>query len=528
MEYERIQKPSFQGGGGGGISPNRLRLMLLGADRRRKEEELEYRRSLRSEAPNVDDKCENTPGFFLFYSNSASAQLHLQEKRKKICIELLVWTGVGFPDVCKDVDMVCSISECSAATADTASIHQQSKDFAFANARIRRSHEDDPFDSDALLLSTFEFQRAERVQQHRPMFVPPFSKPAPSKWDDAQKWIASPTSNRTGKSAGVPPRKVVSGILGYGNRQCATKVLEVTEEGDTKGVDMSQTKKEVVVHRTVSWVRDPYPVVDSYAKPTLVLENLVADSAVCLTQHGSALIGSTAFLNSAPTGRSVSMRDMGTEMTPVASQDPSRTRTPVRTAAPIHSPTSPSTPIRAAPISSNAGTVDCQEDSCKTESTERELQMRTRKEIMVLGTQLGKPNIAARDNGEPASLKTVPDEQAAESDIEIRAAAWEEAEKAKYLARFKREEIKIQAWEDHQKAKTEAEMRNFEVEVERMRASAHDKLMNKVAVARHKAEEKRAAAEAKRNQQAARAAQQAEYIRRTGRVPPLSCWSWCR
>ncbi|MCI22501.1 remorin family protein, partial [Trifolium medium] len=62
--------------------------------------------------------------------------------------------------------------------------------------------------------------------------------------------------------------------------------------------------------------------------------------------------------------------------------------------------------------------------------------------------------------------------------------------------------MKIQAWENHQKAKTEAKMRKVEVEVERIRSKSHDKLMNKLAAARHKAEEKRAAAEANRNHQA--------------------------
>lgn len=68
----------------------------------------------------------------------------------------------------------------------------------------------------------------------------------------------------------------------------------------------------------------------------------------------------------------------------------------------------------------------------------------------------------------------------------------------------------------------------FQVEVERMRGRAQDKLMNKLAAARHKAEEKRAAAETKRNKQEVRTEQQAEYIRRTGRIPTsFSCWNWC-
>lgn len=68
----------------------------------------------------------------------------------------------------------------------------------------------------------------------------------------------------------------------------------------------------------------------------------------------------------------------------------------------------------------------------------------------------------------------------------------------------------------------------FQVEVERMRGRAQDKLMNKLAAARHKAEEKRAAAETKRNKLEVRTEQQAEYIRRTGRIPTsFSCWNWC-
>ncbi|KAK8965876.1 hypothetical protein KSP40_PGU012010 [Platanthera guangdongensis] len=152
---------------------------------------------------------------------------------------------------------------------------------------------------------------------------------------------------------------------------------------------------------------------------------------------------------------------------------------------------------------------------------------------MALGTQLGKMNItawASKDEEEThasTSSKTDMVGQQPKSVIEARAAAWEEAEKAKYLARFKREEIKIQAWENHQKARTEAEMRKVEVEVERMRARAHDKVMSKQASAKHKAEDKRAASEARRNQHAARTARQAENIRRTGRNPSSSCWGCC-
>lgn len=131
------------------------------------------------------------------------------------------------------------------------------------------------------------------------------------------------------------------------------------------------------------------------------------------------------------------MRDMGTEMTPIASQEPSRTGTPVGATTPIRSPTNsrPSTPGRAAPASS---LID---QEANKELSEKELQMKTRREIMALGTQLGKMNIAAwaskeEDKDASTSLRTVPAEQPGKSVIETRAAAWEEAEKAKYIARL--------------------------------------------------------------------------------------------
>ncbi|KAL6350240.1 hypothetical protein AAG906_004185 [Vitis piasezkii] len=509
MDYERIQKPQV----GGGFSPGKLRTMLLGVEKKRKEEEgLDSNFSLRSQASEVDDG------------------------------------GGSYSDNCKDLDVVSELPECStSAAADSLAPEMindhRLKDHPSVNPRIR-FQEDLPFDYDSghdgmcVSSSIFEFQKAERAPQRVP--VGPFSKPAPSKWDDAQKWIASPTSNRPKGGQGVGSRK------GYGNRQPSTKVVvEVPdqrlvpfEEPDTKRIDPSHSKKESAGQKFVTWEVDSYPTADPYAKPVLMIENTVEESAISLSRHDPSMSihSATTFIPPPSTARSVSMRDMGTEMTPIASQEPSRTGTPVRATTPTRSPTSsrPSTPGRGAPASSPVGPLNDCLDSNKNELSEKEIQMKTRREIMVLGTQLGKMNIAAwaskeeEDKDASTSLKTVAVEQPTKSVIETRAAAWEEAEKAKYMARFEREELKIQVWENHQKAKTEAEMRKIEVEVERIRGRAHDRLMNKLAAARHKAEEKRAAAEAKRSRQAAKTEQQAEYIRKTGRIPSsFSCWNWC-
>lgn len=158
---------------------------------------------------------------------------------------------------------------------ETTSGHR-SREYAIGGSRFR-AQEDDGLDTESIS-SGFEFQRVERAPPHRLVSVAPFSKPAPSKWDDAQKWIASPTSNRVGnKAGGGQTRK--GGFAGHGSRQPVTKVVLEVEEADTKRVDGSQAKKEFVGVESVNWVTEPYAEVDSAAKPVTIMENPVADIA---------------------------------------------------------------------------------------------------------------------------------------------------------------------------------------------------------------------------------------------------------
>ncbi|XP_071735789.1 uncharacterized protein [Rutidosis leptorrhynchoides] len=474
---------------GGGLSPVKLRNML-----KKKKKQVEF-----------EDEIESTT-FSL-----ASQVSEIDDSGN--CLENY-----------KDVDVVSVLgadNEC------------RSKDQSLLNSRIRSQDEgymDYDNGVDKITALPFEFQKTERASHRKPMV--PFSKQAPSKWDDAQKWIASPTSSRVKNEPIVKKNN-------HGNRQPVTKVVvEVPdlrlvpyEEPDTKQIDSNQSKDNK--GQSVSWDVDyvKSTVVDSYSKSVLMIGDSVGDSAINLSRHDTSLSIQNTTLVPPPTeARSVSMRDMGTEMTPIASQEPSRTGTPVRATTPSRSPSSsrPATPERTGPVSSTTtNNSNPLFDSGNRELSEKELQLKTRREIKALGTQLGKTNIAAwaSKDEEDKDASTL---GGGKSVIEVRAAAWEDAEKAKYMARFKREEVKIEAWENHQKAKTEAEMRRIEVEVERMRGGAHDRLMNKLAAARHKAEEKRAAAEAKRNREAARAEEQAAYIRKTGRIPSsFSCYCWC-
>lgn len=196
-------------------------------------------------------------------------------------------TGGSSSDHCKDVDVVSVLPECStSATARSFSIEAIGGDHIVKdNAIVTSRHrilDDASFDYDSghdnMSMSSpiFEFQKAERASQRVPMG--PFSKPAPSKWDDAQKWIASPTSNRpkTGQTQELGgqgrPRKV--GGLGYGSRQPSMKVVvEVPDqreialdEPDTKQIDTNQTKMESGGQKFVNWEADPYAIANSYGK----------------------------------------------------------------------------------------------------------------------------------------------------------------------------------------------------------------------------------------------------------------------
>ncbi|XP_057541444.1 uncharacterized protein LOC130820190 isoform X2 [Amaranthus tricolor] len=503
MEYERIERHQK----GGGLSPAKLRSMLMGVEKKRREllGEMDSSCSLRSQHSGLDD------------------------------------SGCDYSESYKDVDVVREFVECSTTTT-TDITYRKSKDQNVVSSRVRLNEEFEEYyanghDNGGLSSSVFEFQKAEHGNTK--VLAAPFSKPAPSKWDDAQKWIASPTSNRpkAGLLRGSQGARKTN-IFGHGDRKAATKVvLEVPEEKlvafeepEMKRMDSSLTKKVNGTQKMVNWESDPYPLPDSHGKLPHMIENSVGESAIHLSQHDSFNTAQTSIPPTAFT-RSVSMRDMGTEMTPIASQEPSRTGTPVKVKSPVHSSNSSrsSTPKRGHLSAAQTNMINDSLTLQRNHLSEKEMQMKTRKEILEMGVQLGKVNIAAwasKDDEERTSpaVNTIAGEQVSKSVVERRAEAWEDAEKAK----FEREEMKIQAWENHQKAKTEAEMRKIEVEVERLRAKAQDKFANKLATTKHKAEEKRAAAEMKMNKQASKTEKQAEYIRKTGEIPSkFSSWSCC-
>lgn len=238
--------------------------------------------------------------FLISLYNDICKQCHICMCIKCLLIAILFdisVTGGSSSDHCKDVDVVSVLPDYStSAIVRTSSVEAVGGDrFVKANAGVNSrsriledpsSDYDSGHDNMSMSSSMFEFQKAERAPQRVP--VGPFSKPAPSKWDDAQKWIASPTSNRPktvqsqgqgGQSGHVGPRKV--GSLGYGSRQSSMKVVvEVPDqkeialdEPDTKKIDTNQTKMDSGGQKFVSWEADPYAIASFCGKCLIVFWN---------------------------------------------------------------------------------------------------------------------------------------------------------------------------------------------------------------------------------------------------------------
>lgn len=139
--------------------------------------------------------------------------------------------------------------------------------------------------------SVFEVQNSERSPQIIPLA--PFSKTAPSKWDDAEKWIASPTSNQSKnrkprEHCGVGSQR--NGTYGHGSRQASTKVVAgvsmetmvSSEEPDTKWMDSSHTSKKIGAQKYTGRESDANLVSDSYNKSVFMVDNC-SDKTTCKT-----------------------------------------------------------------------------------------------------------------------------------------------------------------------------------------------------------------------------------------------------
>ncbi|KAK9055962.1 hypothetical protein SSX86_027049 [Deinandra increscens subsp. villosa] len=515
MEYERIHNHKLLPAGI--ISPSKLRMKLMG---QRKKNGGSKGNSARTSPSKLEDSE--------FVSNSllASDSAVTGEEVSSIGISSLTFDN-------QQVDQVAPQPK-DHAKEGRLKPHQFPKTDCGNSSSVHpiRSLEDDNLDYDSnASSSSFEFHKNERSTHN--VISRSLLRPMSSKWNDAEKWIINKQNTQNHSSKNTMQNRVnlggiVNGIRGYSESSSSVKRIDVCQPELQIGPDrFSFTSSGSHHHPISSQTNEGNGSIDQCPE-SKDLKGIDTRESLCGQNSNEDEAG-------CPEVRSVSMRDMGTEMTPIPSQEPSMTSTPVGATTPLRSPSSsvPSTPRRGGSTSTPIQHTFNDKLQNPKELTEQEVKLRTRKEILQLGMQLGKMNIAAWAGKEDMEKKVsdVQNDKVTEESLRIefekRAAAWEDAEKSKHNAKFIREEIQIQAWESQQKVKLEAEMRRIEAEVERKRAHAQAKMLKKIAMAKQKSEVKRVAAETLKSKQAARAAAQAEYIRQTGRIPPSSPTSCC-
>nr|XP_016478980.1 PREDICTED: uncharacterized protein LOC107800336 [Nicotiana tabacum] len=525
MEYERIHKVQ-----NGILSPSKLRMKLIGAHNQKKKEGSNSNSSRTSPARLEDSE-------FVKNSLLATQSGDFEDEYSNIEVTANKLPGNSLLNSSQGDETSNSCLPKETSEAARAKRQQFSKIDGGNSSSVHpvKGCEDENIDYDST--SSFEFHKGERSMHHHSMTTRSFSRPMSSKWNDAEKWIMNRQNVQANYSKKVH-------LQNQAHRGPAASMVRVAPESSgyesklaVKKVDFCQPANQIVPEKFAFDQPGSHSQGNGANAVSLDLCPESKDLTEVVNRDSSCTKSLTEDRTVLPAIRSVSMRDMGTEMTPIPSQEPSRTATPVDATTPIRSPTSsiPSTPRRGEPAPTPTPTENCignasqnSTENNKKELSEEELKMKTRKEIVALGVQLGKMNIAAWASKDEKDKSEAEAAEVARMEYAKRAAAWEEAEKSKHSASYKREEIKIQAWESQQKAKLEAEMRKIEAQVEQMRAQAQAKMVKKIAMARQRSEEKRAAAEARRNQQAEKTTEQVEYIRQTGRLPSssFSCCGW--
>ncbi|KAL7100311.1 hypothetical protein ACP275_09G138800 [Erythranthe tilingii] len=339
-------------------------------------------------------------------------------------------------------------------------------------------------------------------------------KSFPSKWDDAEKWLAGGNSchdspaNNSSYSHGVfkalePSRMFTRQCSGY-KPQLGDIFAEKSRITDEKVSTFQATPINGGSLSPAAEVllKDKFPNELNQKSPKLGCSEPMQEGflfrhsvkqLVCNNKTAETVV------------EEVKHRDVGTEMTPLGSSTTSRCPTPFLSTSPArhNTPANRSGPL--APTGEN--TIDI------TQLQECHLTK------LHFGTQFDSANSnwSSREEEEEDVSKSLRhfemiNECRKSVSETTKPCSWEEEEKTKSCLRYQREEAKIQAWVNHQSAKAEAESRKLEVKIQRMRSNMEEKLMKKMADVNRKAEEWRATAQFQHSEQIRKVGQQAREV----------------
>ncbi|GAA0141597.1 hypothetical protein LIER_02712 [Lithospermum erythrorhizon] len=354
----------------------------------------------------------------------------------------------------------------------------------------------------------------------RPVFsfstsVGNFSRKAfPSKWDDAEKWLASSGTTLHDNSPSYHHAFKISkqfnvfkhkkdDIYGEKSRGLEEKVSKVAQEA----LHLDNHCHSYGAFNGGSVSTDVVLFKDKFTKE---MEPLYPNSTCSEPMKEGFVFGDPAdeSMNKATTEvYEVKHRDIGTEMTPIGSATTSRCHTPFKNYSPSrhNTPANRSGPLVLANMN-GTNPIDFEQfQECHLAKLGQESQF-----------DIGATNWSMRDEEEEDLSKSLRhceiNDEFRMSVSEPRSCAWEEEEKSKCCLRYQREEAKIQAWVNLQNAKAEAQSRKLEVKIQKMRANMEEKLMKRMAIVHRKAEEWRAEAQLQHSQQTIKVTGQAQKL----------------
>ncbi|XP_010263530.2 PREDICTED: uncharacterized protein LOC104601770 isoform X2 [Nelumbo nucifera] len=339
----------------------------------------------------------------------------------------------------------------------------------------------------------------------------------PSKWEDAEKWIFSPVSGDGASRSSMPhPQrrpKSKSGPLGTPGMAfySAYSPAMPMYDGGNFGSFMagSPFSTGVLIADCPSGRSGGGGRRDGASGRG----SLHAQTEPCIARSASVHGWSDVLAQSSTTGlqdekldgtkdaatmisRSVSRRDVATQMSPESSTQSS----------PNGRPSFSPSPPPLLPIVELQGRHSFKSEIRDVQVDERVTVTRWSKKHGARVPEKGSANV---EDWNKKATETQP-------------SAWEVAETAKCLSKCRREEAKITAWENLQKAKAEAAIRKLEMKLEKKRSSSMDKIMSKLRLAQKKAHEMRSSVAANQAHQVARTSSKVVSFRKAGQIGSLS------
>ncbi|KAJ6412994.1 hypothetical protein OIU84_005918 [Salix udensis] len=145
---------------------------------------------------------------------------------------------------------------------------------------------------------------------------------------------------------------------------------------------------------------------------------------------------------------------------------------------------------------------------------DREVQVDKRATVIRWSKSPGSRRIKS---GQPDVVEFNPNAADAQS------SSWDVSEEVSNFSKMEREEAKITAWENLQKAKADAAIRKLEMKLEKKRSSSMDKIMNKLRMARMKAEEMRSSMSSRQDQQVSQKSHKIKLARLTSLGSCFTC-----